>query len=293
MPKRLSLVCAALLMLSACSSNNGDSAAPAAAAPTAASTAAAAASGAAPAQAGTAAAPAAAGTAASTPAAVDPTIAADRAEAAAKFVDDGSFVEGKQYQRIEPAQPTVTNSGKIEVVEVFSYGCPACNAFHDWMDKLAAAMPKAATVVYLPASFVPQENWPALQRVYYTAQALGVDAKGHDAMYDAVWKSGELGMMDLRSERPKPQAAWPTMDDFAKFYTQYGAKADEFIATANSFSINTKMKRADELIKAYGVESTPTIVVNGKYRFSPKDAGSYEQTIKLTQFLVGKEAAGK
>jgi thiol:disulfide interchange protein DsbA len=292
MPKRLSLVCAALLMLSACSSNNGDSAAPAAPAPTAASTAAAT-SVAAPAQAATAAAPAAAGTAASAPAAVDPAIAADRADAAAKFVDDGTFVEGKQYQRIEPAQPTVTNSGKIEVVEVFSYGCPACNAFHDWMDKLAAAMPKAATVVYLPASFVPAENWPALQRVYYTAQALGVDAKGHDAMYDAVWKSGELGMMDLRSERPKPQAAWPTINDFAKFYAQYGAKPDEFIATANSFSINTKMKRADELIKAYGVESTPTIVINGKYRFSPRDTGSYEQTIKLAQFLVSKEAAGK
>jgi protein dithiol oxidoreductase (disulfide-forming) len=293
MPKRLSLVCAALLMLSACSSNNGDSAAPATPAPTAASTTAAPGTAATPAQAATAAAPTAAGSAASAPAAVDPSIAADRAEAAAKFVDDGTFVEGKHYQRIDPAQPTVTNSGKIEVVEVFSYGCPACNAFHDWMDKLSAAMPKAATVVYLPASFVPQENWPALQRVYYTAQALGVDAKGHDAMYDAVWKSGELGMMDLRSERPKPQAAWPQMENFAKFYAQYGANPDEFIATANSFSINTKMKRADELIKAYGVESTPTIVVNGKYRFSPKDAGSYEQTIKLTQFLVGKEAAGK
>jgi thiol:disulfide interchange protein DsbA len=53
------------------------------------------------------------------------------------------------------------------------------------------------------------------------------------------------------------------------------------------------MKRADELIKSYGVEGTPTIVVNGKYRFSPSTVGSYEKTLQLTQFLVSKEAAGK
>jgi thiol:disulfide interchange protein DsbA len=62
---------------------------------------------------------------------------------------------------------------------------------------------------------------------------------------------------------------------------------------ANSFSINTQMKRADDMVKAYGVDSTPTIIVNGKYRFTASDAGGYAQSIELTKWLIAKEAAGK
>ena len=65
----------------------------------------------------------------------------------------------------------------------------------------------------------------------------------------------------------------------------------EFVAVANSFSVNTKMKQADDLIKAYGVPGTPTIVVDGKYRFSPSDVGTVQRAIELTQWLVAKEAA--
>jgi thiol:disulfide interchange protein DsbA len=53
------------------------------------------------------------------------------------------------------------------------------------------------------------------------------------------------------------------------------------------------MKRADDLMKAYGVDSTPTMIVNGKYRFTAGSAGGYAQSIELTQWLVAKEAAGK
>ena len=62
---------------------------------------------------------------------------------------------------------------------------------------------------------------------------------------------------------------------------------------ANSFTVNTQMKRADDLMKAYGVDSTPTMIVNGKYRFGPSTAGGATQTMELTQWLVAKEAAGK
>jgi protein dithiol oxidoreductase (disulfide-forming) len=47
------------------------------------------------------------------------------------------------------------------------------------------------------------------------------------------------------------------------------------------------------MVKAYGVEGTPTIIVNGKYRFTPGNAGGYAQSIELTKWLVAKEAAGK
>ena len=62
---------------------------------------------------------------------------------------------------------------------------------------------------------------------------------------------------------------------------------------ANSFTINTKVKRSDELVKNYGIEETPTIVINGKYRLTPRSAGGYDQVVELAKWLVSKEAAGK
>jgi thiol:disulfide interchange protein DsbA len=176
---------------------------------------------------------------------------------------------------------------------VFSYGCPACNQFHPIVTQLAASLPANAVMAYLPASFIPQENWPMLQRAYFTARALGVADKCNDAMYDAVWKSGELSAMNQAGNGLKPHDALPTIADAAKVYTKCGADPKEFVAVANSFSINTQMKRADDLIKAYGVTGTPTLIVDGKYRFDVGNAGGYPQTIELAKWLVAKEAAGK
>ena len=283
MLKRLSFLCTALLVLAACSNNNDNASQAPQPTPAPASTAPAAQ----PAPAATAAAPAAAPAAASTTAQAPAAPAAP----ATPFVDDGKWVEGKQYFRIEPAQAKVSNTDKIEVAEVFSYGCPACNQFHPTMNKLVQELPADAAVAYLPASFMPQENWPMLQRAFLTAQALGVADKANDAMYDAVWKSQELSAM--QGAGLKPASALPTIDDAAKVYAKFGADPKEFAAVANSFAINTKVKRADEMLKAYGVEETPTIVVNGKYRFTARSAGGYEQAVELAKWLVSKEAAGK
>lgn len=291
MLKRLPILCAALLALAACSHDNGSGTAqPTAPAATTSAAAAPAASSPAPAAAATNTAPAAATSAA--PAASGTTAAAPPATPAAPFVDTGKWIAGKNYFLIDPPQPT-NHPGKIEVTEVFSYGCPACNAFHETVDQIAKSLPANAVMNYLPASFRPDENWPLYQRAFLTAQALGVVDKTHDAMYDAVWKSGELSTYNLKGSGLKPKEAWPTIDDVAKFYAKYGVDPKEFVGIANSFTVNTQMKRADDLMKAYGVDSTPTMVVNGKYRFTASSAGGYAQSIELTQWLVAKEAAGK
>jgi len=299
MLKRLPFLCTALLALAACSHSNDSSAptAPSTPAPTAAPAASAPASTT-PAAPATAAAPAAAASAtAPTPAAsapTAPTAATTAAPAkASTFVEDPKWVEGKNYFRIEPAQPKVSNTDKIEVAEVFSYGCPMCNAFHPLVNKLAASLPSDAVMAYLPVSFIPQENFPMLQRAYLTAQALGVADKANDAMYDAVWKSKELSAERADGQGLKPMSELPTLADAAKVYAKYGVDPKEFLAVASSFSINTQAKRADELVKAYGVEGTPTIVIDGKYRLDGRSAGGYPQLIELAQYLVAKEAAGK
>ncbi len=294
MLKRLPFLCAALLALAACShdSDTGSAAQPTAPAATSSAEAAPAStttSGTAPATAGSAA-PAATGTvaaaAASSPDAPAP------AAAAAPFVDNGKWVEGKNYFLIDPAQPT-SHPGKIEVTEVFSYGCPACNGFHSTAEQIAGSLPPNAVMNYLAAAFRPDENWPMYQRAFYAAQALDLVGKTHDAMFDAVWKSGELSTYDLKASGLKPRSAWPTIEDAAKFYAKYGVDPKEFVGVANSFTVNTRMKRADDLMKAYGVDSTPTMIVNGRYRFTASSAGGYAQSIELTQWLVAREAAGK
>ncbi|MBB6243485.1 thiol:disulfide interchange protein DsbA/DsbL [Rhodanobacter sp. MP1X3] len=291
MLKRLPILCVALLALAACSHDSDNSAASSStpAASTTAATTATASTTPAPASTAPAAAASAAPAAnASTPATAD----TQPTKPAAPFVDDGKWVEGKNYFLVDPAQPT-SHPGKVEVTEVFSYACPACNSFHTTMDELVKSLPSNAVVVYLPASFRPDENWPLFQRAFYAAQALGVADKTYDAMFDASWKTGELSTYDLQAGKPKPHEAWPTIDDVAKFYAKYGVDPKQFVGVANSFSINTQMKRADDELKALGVDSTPTIVVNGKYRLTPKDAGGLPQTIELVQWLVSKETAGK
>ncbi|MBD8874232.1 thiol:disulfide interchange protein DsbA/DsbL [Rhodanobacter sp. DHB23] len=297
MLKRLPFLCATVLALAACgqSTDNG-TAAPAATSTTATAPAAPAT---APATAGTApasattTAPAADASAAAAPAAAATAAAATPAAPAQPFVDNGQWVEGKDYFRIDPAQPKYIPTDKIEVVEVFSYACPACNSFHGAMDQIEKTLPANAVVHYLPAAFRPDENWPVYQRAFFAAEALGVRAKAHDAFFDATWKTGETATYDLSTGQPKPKGAWPTIADIAKFYAKYGVDPKEFVAVANSFSVNTKMKQADDLMKAYGVGGTPTIVVDGKYRFSPSDVHSVQRAIELTQWLVAKEAAGK
>ncbi|MBS0556200.1 MAG: thiol:disulfide interchange protein DsbA/DsbL [Proteobacteria bacterium] len=194
---------------------------------------------------------------------------------------------GKHYFVIDPPLPTQT-PGKVEVTEVFSYGCPACNFAHTYVDALRKHLPPTAQMDFVPASFNPSEDWVVFQRAYLTAKALGIAEKSHDAMFDAVWKTKELGIYDNNNRIKSPL---PTIEDVAKFYVQYGVKADQFVATANSFTINTRMKQADAYIKSAGVDQTPTIIVNGKYRLTTVSAGgNWDKAEQLVLFLVDKEA---
>lgn len=201
------------------------------------------------------------------------------------------FEAGKNWFPVEPAQPTA-NADKIEIVEVFSYACPACNMFQPTMQKLKAALPANADIIYLPASFRPDEDWPVFQRAFYTAQALGIIDKSHEATFDAVWKDeGSLRIADAKTHQPiKPM---PTIENIAAFFSKFGVKAEDVVATASSFAINTKMKHADAQLKAYGVDSTPTLIVNGKYRVSIASAGGLDKVVPLVKFLIAKESAGK
>jgi thiol:disulfide interchange protein DsbA len=198
------------------------------------------------------------------------------------------WTEGVNYFLIQPARATALPPGKIEVTEVFSYACPACNIFQPTMHKLKQVMPANVVVDYLPAAFNTAEDWPMFQLAYVTAQILGVDQQTHDAMFDAVWKGGDLSITDSATRALKSRM--PSIEDAAKFYSQHaGVPAEKFIATSKSFSADLKVRTDQDLIMGYKVDRTPTVIVNGKYRLHVESAGGTDQLIELVKYLVAKE----
>jgi protein dithiol oxidoreductase (disulfide-forming) len=200
-----------------------------------------------------------------------------------------AWTEGQHYFRIEPAQPYAPAEGKVEVTEVFSYACPACNRFYPIADKIKASLPANAVMDFLPAAFRPDEDWPMFQRAYYAAQALGVAEQTHDQVFDAVWQTRELGIEDPRTHRMKSPA--PSIEDAAAFYARTaGVDPGNFVSTAKSFAVDVKMRRADELVRDWKIDGTPSVVVNGKYRITVASAGGYDQVVDVVSWLVEQES---
>ena len=197
------------------------------------------------------------------------------------------WTEGVNYFLVQPPRAPSVPAGKVEVTEVFSYACPACNIFQPTMHKLKQSMPANVVVDYLPAAFNPAEDWPMFQLAYVTAQILGVDQQNHDAMFDAVWKGGDLSITD--SSRGL-KSRMPTIEDAAKFYNQRsGVPVDKFIATSKSFSADLKVRTAQDLIIAYKIDRTPTIVVNGKYTTDVAKANGQSNLIAIIDDLAAAE----
>lgn len=210
----------------------------------------------------------------------------------ASTANAAGYEVGKHYEVLPQAQRTNVAPGKVEVMEVFSYGCPACDHFQPSMKRLKAALPANAQLVYLPASWNASENWPTFQRAYLTAKSLGVADKAHDQMFEAIWTTGELGILDgISTGRPKSKL--PSIEDIARFYQRTtGAKPADFIAASKSFSVDLKMRQADAQIIAMKVTGTPTVIVNGKYKLLGDAMQTPDDLVGVVKFLVAKEAAG-
>ena len=201
-----------------------------------------------------------------------------------------TWTQGRNYVLLAPTQPTTVPAGKVEVMEVFSYGCPACNGFQPIIDKIKSSLPPNAQLVFLPASFNPSEDWPMLQRAYFAAQSLGIADRTHQGMYDAVWKTGELAVSDPVTHRLRYPL--PTIQDAARCYERMtGVKPDAFLAAASSFAVDAKVRAADAQVAAMQVPSTPCIVVNGKYRVILDSLSSTDDLVDLIRYLVARESA--
>lgn len=200
-----------------------------------------------------------------------------------------TWAEGIEYFDVVPAQPSGAPPGKGEVTEVFSYACPYCARFVPTMHALVGSLPASVQVDYLPADFSSVEDFPMFQRAYFTAQILGVAARTHDAMFDAVWRTGELSIYDPRTNRLKEPL--PSIEDAAQFYQHHaGVPVRRFLATAHSLAVDEKIADGNALIRAYRVPGTPCIIVDGKYRVNMEAMRSSGELIELVDWLVKQDS---
>jgi thiol:disulfide interchange protein DsbA len=163
------------------------------------------------------------------------------------------FTEGEEYidLKLPPGQAAPT--GPIEVVEVFSYGCPHCAHFAPYMDKLRAELPKGVEVRYMPAIF--SAAWVPYARAFYAARQLGVLEQTHDKVFKAMLEHYPLN----------------SLEDLANFYARQGVDKQKFLAAANNAETTKQMTADQNAEMQWGVDLTPMLVV-GRRATADKDA---------------------
>lgn len=184
-----------------------------------------------------------------------------------------SFKEGEQYKKVrQVAQPP--DPRRVLVEEVFWYGCSHCNAFDPVIEAWKARKAADVDFVRLPSSLGRPEG-VAHQKAFYTAEALGLGEKIHKPLFDAIHRDHQpLGTQDALR---------------AFFNRQTGVLPDVFDSTYAGFAVDNRVRRAEELIRAYGVASVPTVVVGGKYYTNASmSKNGFEGMISTIDHLVEK-----
>ena len=182
----------------------------------------------------------------------------------------GFDIEGK-YEVLQPPQLTETGD-RIEVVDVFWYGCPHCYTFLPQMEAYDKIKPDYVEVRRLPAVF--RESWIAHARAYYTSMLLGVTHRTHRALFEEIH--------DHRNPTDHKEA-------LIAFFERHGVGRTEFEQTYDSFAVESLVRKSVLMQQRYGVTGTPSVIVNGKYRITGRLAGSYANVIAVVAALVDRE----
>jgi thiol:disulfide interchange protein DsbA len=182
-----------------------------------------------------------------------------------------NYVAGKDYILLDTPVRT-RDSSKVEVVEVFWYGCSHCYNFEPLIKQWKKKQPADVDFWQSPAMWSAPMKLHA--KMFFTAKALGVLDTLH-----------ELFFTSLVVERKRLDNA----KSIEELFTDYGVNADEFKKTFNSFSMNSQVKQADARARSYSITGTPEVIVNGKYRVTARTAGSQVKMLNVIDFLISQE----
>jgi len=181
---------------------------------------------------------------------------------------------GKDYRVLDPAQP-VDNPKRIEVIEFFWYGCPHCAdlqpALKTWLKK------KAPDIEFRSVPAVFRESWIPHTRLFYTLEAMGLLDKLHEEVFKAIHEQ-KVDLGDLAKMQ-----AW---------VGKRGFDAKQFGEVYNSFGVQSRVQRAIQMSKSYGLSGTPTLVVNGRYLTSPAMTQGLDRTFAVIDQLAAQIRAG-
>jgi thiol:disulfide interchange protein DsbA len=182
-------------------------------------------------------------------------------------------VVGRDYTQVNP--PQATDSKKIEVVEFFWYGCPHCYhlepALNAWLKK------KPADVEFkpIPGTF-GSPTWEPLTRTYYALDAMGIVPKYHDAIFAAIHEEKDAAKQRALVADSKVIADW---------LASKGVDKQKFLDAYNSFAVNNRTKRSEDLTRAYDVPGTPALAIDGRYLTSPSNFPNPDGSVNYDRFF--------
>lgn len=184
-----------------------------------------------------------------------------------------TYAEGTHYDTLSKAQP-VSTGDKVEVRELFWYGCPHCFTFEPYIQRWQESMPDNTQYVAMPALF--RKDWEFHARAYYTFEALGMIDKLHEPFFEAIHKD---------------QTHFHEIGELVKFTDKHGVDSDLVKDTFDSFAVETKIRQGKAALPGYEATGVPAIIIDGKYRSSVQQAGGEEELLKVINFLVDKAAS--
>ena len=184
------------------------------------------------------------------------------------------YTEGNEYVTLPGPPQRYSSDGKVEVVEVFSYGCIHCAHFAPIAEKLRKELPPGVVFKLMPAPF--SAEWLPFARAYYAAKQLGVVERTH------------LPLFVVKFAQNYPINS---MDELADFYAREGVNREQFMRIATSDETTAKMKSDLALIQKWGVDGTPSLMVNGKYRVN--NVQTPDELAAVALWLAKREQSGK
>lgn len=178
----------------------------------------------------------------------------------------------KDYLEISPAQKTDVKKGQVEVLEFFWYRCPHCFDLEPELNAWAKKLPKDVVLRKVPG--ILQPGWANLARSYYALEALGVLDKLHGEVFNAIHVQG----MDLNPP-----------ERFFDWAVTKGVDRKQIAEAYNSFAVNTKVMRAQQLTASYKLNGVPAFAVNGKFVTSAYMTGGVPSMFKALDELIAQE----
>jgi thiol:disulfide interchange protein DsbA len=185
-----------------------------------------------------------------------------------------AFIDGVDYQRIDPAVKT-SDPGKVVVTEVFWYGCPHCFRFEPYVEKWAGSLPESVVFEQMPSALNPR--WIEHARTFYAMKLMGVQEQLHGELFNAI---------HLKRQRLN------NLDSIAKFVAEQGFDEQLFRQYYTSFAVDSQIRKNNKIEQRYGHSGVPAVIVNGKYLTGAAMAGSNERLIRIIDFLVAGESKG-